>query len=228
MASMAVPCALQIDRPRRPEVLTEGGLLRVGRRAAGNAGDPTMSADPAPVASSRVWPGDFLAAGVRATLLGDKDADLFVALYGDPATMRHVAPVLDLQAAHRAFAAALRQMQAAPPAARYWRLETVSGADGLLSLVPDADGRTAETGLLLPPAAQAQGVATAALGHLCDAVLRADAFDALWTRHRIDHAAAVGLMRRLGFVPEVPADGWQRWRLERRTWRALVDALPAD
>ncbi|MET0327892.1 MAG: GNAT family protein [Luteimonas sp.] len=174
------------------------------------------------------WPADFQVAGVRATLLADGDVDLFVAMYGDPATMRHVAPVLDHHGATRAFAAAQRQMRTTPPIARYWRLDIASGARGLLSLVSDADGRAAETGLLLPSAAQAQGIATAALGHLCDAVLGADAFDALWTRHRVGHAAAMGLMRRLGFVPETPADGWQCWRLDRRTWRALVDAPPAD
>lgn len=203
-------------------------MFRDGRRAVGVTGDPAMSADTASTAPPRGWPGDFRATGVRATLLADADADLFVALYGDPATMRHVAPALDPHAAHRAFAGAQRQVRAKPPLARYWRLDTASGARGLLSLVPDAGGRAAETGLLLPPAMQAQGVATAALGHLCDAVLRANAFDALWTRHRVGHAAAVGLMRRLGFVPETPADGWQRWCLDRRTWRALVVDPPAD
>jgi RimJ/RimL family protein N-acetyltransferase len=187
-----------------------------------------MTADTASATSPHGWPADFHATDVRATMLSDGDADLFVALYADPGTMRHVAPVLDHHAATRAFAAARRQMQAAPPVARYWRLDTASGARGLLSLVPDADGRAAETGLLLPPAMQAQGVATTALGYLCDAVLRVGAFDALWTRHRVGHAAAMGLMQRLGFVPEAPADGWQRWRLDRRTWRALVDAPPAD
>lgn len=186
-----------------------------------------MIPDTARTASPHGWPVGFEIAGVRATLLADGDADLFVALYGDSRAMRHVAPVLDHHSATRAFAAARRQMHAAPPVARYWRLDTASG-EGLLSLVPDADGRAAETGLLLPPAMQAQGVATTALGHLRDAVLRAGAFDALWTRHRVGHAAAMGLMRRLGFMPEAPADSWQRWRLDRRTWRALVDAPPAD
>ena len=187
-----------------------------------------MTVGAARTASPHGWPDGFEIDGVRATLLSDGDADLFVALYGDSATMRQVAPPLDHHAATRAFAAARRQMEANPPVARYWRLDTASGARGLLSLVPDADGRAAETGLLLPPAMQAQGFATAALDHLCNVVLRADAFDALWTRHRVGHAAAVGLMQRLGFVPESPADGWQRWRLDRRTWRALVDASPAD
>ncbi|MFL6585803.1 MAG: GNAT family N-acetyltransferase [Luteimonas sp.] len=187
-----------------------------------------MTADTASATSPHGWPADFHATDVRATLLSDGDADLFVALYGDPAAMRQVAPTLDRHAATRAFAAARRQMQAAPPVARYWRLDTDSRSRGLLSLVPDADGRAAETGLLLPSAMQGQGVATTAFGHLRDAVLRNAAFDALWTRHRIGHAAAMGLMQRLGFVPEAPADGWQRWRLDRRTWRALEDAPPAD
>lgn len=187
-----------------------------------------MTADTASTAQPHGWPADFEIDGVRATLLADGDADLFFALYGDPATMRHVAPVLDPHAANRAFDAAQRQMRAAPPVARYWRLDTAPGARGLLSLVPDADGRAAETGLLLPSAAQGRGVATAALGHLCDAVLGAGALDALWTRHRVGHAAAVGLMQRLGFRSETPADGWQRWCLECLTWRALVDDRPAD
>jgi len=187
-----------------------------------------MNIDPATAAHTLGWPDAFEIAGLRATPLTDDDADLFAALYGDPATMRHVGPALDHDAARRAFMAARRQMRGDPPAARYWRLDTATGTDGLLSLVPDAAGRIAETGLLLPPALQGQGVATAALGHLRDAVFGAEAFDALWTRHRPGHAAAAGLMRRLGFVPKAPADGWQRWRLERGTWRALVGHPAGD
>ncbi|MEN5116857.1 GNAT family N-acetyltransferase [Luteimonas sp. TWI662] len=175
-----------------------------------------------------MWPGNFEAVGGRATLLADDDAALFVALYGDPATMRQVGPALDRSAATRAFAAARRQMRGDPPAARFWRLETAAGAQGLLSLVPDAAGRDAETGLLLAPAAQRQGVATAALGHLCEVALGTGAFEALWTRHRAGHAAAVGLMRRLGFVRAAPVEGWQRWRLGRTAWRALAGGASAD
>lgn len=174
------------------------------------------------------WPEDFETGGVRAALLTDDDAALFLALYGDPATMRQVGPALDPAAARRAFAAARRQMRGDPPAARFWRLTTAVGTHGLLSLVPDAGGRAAESGLLLAPSAQRQGVATAALGHLCDVALGTGAFEALWTRHRPGHAAAVGLMRRLGFARDAPEDGWQRWRLDRETWRRLAGGLRAD
>lgn len=187
-----------------------------------------MNADTARAADPLGWPDAFAVAEVHARPLADGDADLFVTLYGDPATMRHVGPVLDPQAAARAFAAAQRQMQLHPPLARYWRIETGSGECGLLSLVPDADRRAAETGVLLPPAVQGQGIATAMLGRLRDALFGAGALDILWTRHRSGHAAAVGLMRRLGFVDAAPVQGWQRWHLERDTWRGLVDRPLAD
>mgnify|MGYP000878705294 CR=1 FL=1 len=173
-------------------------------------------------AASGAWPQDFEVADMRATLLDDGDPALFAALFGDPATMQGVGPALDRHAATRAFSAARRQMQADPPAARYWCLDAGVPARGLLSLVPDADGRAAETGVLLPPALQARGVATAVLGHLCDVVLGTGALDALWTRHRAGHAAAAGLMRRLGFEARPPENGWQHWRLERDAWRRLV------
>ena len=187
-----------------------------------------MNADTAPGGDTLGWPGAFAVADMHARPLDDDDADLFATLYGDPATMRHVGPVLDPRAAARAFAAAQRQMRLHPPAARYWRLGTGQGAYGLLSLVPDADRRSAETGVLLPPAVQGQGVATAMLGHLRDCLFGAGALDVLWTRHRSGHAAAVGLMRRLGFVEVPPGQGWQRWQLERDTWRALVGRPLAD
>ncbi|TDK32915.1 GNAT family N-acetyltransferase [Luteimonas terrae] len=174
------------------------------------------------------WPEDFEVAGIRATLLGDGDSAVFPALYGNPATMQQIGDVLDRPATMRAFAAARRQMRADPPVARYWCLDAGADVRGLLSLVPDTNGRTAETGLLLPPALQARGVATAVLGHLRDAVLGTGALDALWTRHRAGHAAAAGLMRRLGFEAQAPADGWQRWRLHRNAWCRLVGHAAAD
>jgi RimJ/RimL family protein N-acetyltransferase len=174
------------------------------------------------------WPGTFEIGGVRATPLVDGDAALFATLYGDPATMDWVGRALDRPTALRAFAAARRQMRGDPPAACYWRLATPVGGDGLLSLVPDATTHAAETGVLLPPAAQARGVATAVLGHLRDAVFGAGGCTLLWTRHRVGHAAAEHLMRRLGFVADVPADGWQRWYLEARAWRAFAGRPPAD
>lgn len=167
------------------------------------------------------WPGIFATSRLQARLLDEQDAALFVACYGDVATMRQVGPTLDTRAAGRAFAAALRQLRSDPPAALYWTLGTATESVGLLSLVPDPDGRRAETGVLLK-SGRGEGLAREVLSMLLCHVLTADALEAVWTRHRPGHAAAEGLMRALAFLPLEDADGWRRWQMQRDRWHGLA------
>lgn len=177
--------------------------------------------DPARSDIALRWPRVFSTPRLRARLLDERDAALFAACYGDAATMRQVGPTLDTHAAGRAFAAALRQLRSDPPAALYWRLDTTTEAVGLLSLVPDPDGRRAETGVLLK-SGRGEGLASEVLSVLLSHVLTGDALDVVWTRHRPGHAAAEGLMRALGFQSMADADGCCRWQMSRDRWVRLA------
>jgi len=167
------------------------------------------------------WPGRFATPRVLARPLGGDDAVLFAALYVDAYTMAQIGEPLGPEAADRAFAAALRQMRRAPPSARYWRLDEGDDPLGLLSLVPDAERRTAETGLMLVGAGRARGIAREVLAALLPPVLVPGGLDALWTRHRVGHGAAEGLMRGLRFE-KVGATGWSRWQMTATHWQMLV------
>lgn len=168
------------------------------------------------------WPDVFTTDRLRATLLCDDDAGLFAALYADAPTMAQVAAPLAPAATARAFSAALRQMRRLPPVARYWRLDEGGVALGLLSLVADADRRTAETGLLLGGAARARGVAREALAALLPQVLCPGGLEAVWTRHRTGHGAAAGLMRHLRFEDRTGEPGWVRWQMTAGRWQKLA------
>jgi RimJ/RimL family protein N-acetyltransferase len=88
-----------------------------------------------------------------------------------------------------------------------------------MALVPDRDDpASAEVGVLLLPDAQGQGHATEAIAALADSVFAVPGLQKLWTRHASGHAAAVGLMRRLGFVAGPEAGAQSRWHLLRGTW----------
>jgi RimJ/RimL family protein N-acetyltransferase len=86
----------------------------------------------------------------------------------------------------------------------------------------------AEVGVLLLPAAQGMGVASAAIAALADVVFTASPLETLWTRHGHAHAAAAALMRRVGFE-SVPCgvDGEGRWQLTRARWSGLRAASVA-
>jgi ribosomal-protein-alanine N-acetyltransferase len=158
--------------------------------------------------------------------LDDTDRDFYCRLYTDAAVMAHVGSPLSQDAAETAFGRVLRQLAALPPRACYWILHArVTGEPlGLMALVRDRnDSASAEVGVLLLPDAQGRSHATAAIAALADHVFSKPGLQRLWARHAPGHAAALGLMRRLGFVPEtgVAADmpTMVRWQLLREDWQ---------
>lgn len=171
-------------------------------------------------------PGDLHTPRLHLRPLSRADERLYCSLYTDADVMRHVAEPLTPEAARRAFQAVLRQLAAVPPQSRYWILAPRTGGDdlGLMAWVPDRDDSGfAEVGVLLAGSAECRGYATESIAALADAVFAETAQQRLWTRHARDNAAAIGLMRKLGFEPLEEAKTGPapaRWRLERQAWAA--------
>jgi RimJ/RimL family protein N-acetyltransferase len=158
---------------------------------------------------------------LRLRPLAESDEAFYCRLYTDAAVMNRVEPPLTQEAAQGAFTRVLRQVSATPPRSHYWILhaQTADAPLGLMALVPDRDDpASAEVGVLLLPDAQGQGHATEAIAALADSVFAVPGLQKLWTRHASGHAAAVGLMRRLGFVAGPEAGAQSRWHLLRGTW----------
>ena len=171
-------------------------------------------------------PGDLHTPRLHLRPLSHADERLYCSLYTDAGVMRHVAEPLTPEAARRAFQAVLRQLAAAPPQSRYWILAPRTGGNdlGLMAWVSDRDDAgSAEVGVLLAGSAECRGYATESIAALADAVFAETAQQRLWTRHARDNAAAIGLMRKLGFelLEEARADPAPvRWHLERQAWTA--------
>ena len=159
------------------------------------------------------------------------DEAFYVALYTDPATMRHVAAPQSVDAARRGFAAALRLDAEEPPQRRFWVLRSKDDGEriGLLGLHIDAEGR-GEVGAVIVPSHQGRGHSTAAIGALADHAFDTLGLQCLHTRHDGGNGLAAGLMARVGFVCTATADGatgW-RWELSPSHWRALRAATTAE
>lgn len=150
------------------------------------------------------------------------DRDLYVALYSDAETMRHIVPPQSPEAAARGFLAALAAMRASPPARRFWVMCEHSGTTvGLLGLDHDGPG-SGEVGALIPPRHQGRGYATEAIAALADHAFGALGLQRLHTRHAAGHGLAAGLMAGLGFepAPDAPGPHPQRWQLDPERWAA--------
>lgn len=155
-------------------------------------------------------------------LLGPGDEALYLALYGDAQTMRHVVAPPGAAALRRGFAAAVACNGETPARRRFWVMADRAGGRpvGLLGLDLAAGG---EVGAVLAPADQGCGYATEAIAALADHAFGALGLDRLHTRHDPGHAPAAGLMARLGFEPVDRRDaarGWT-WQLDAARWQAV-------
>lgn len=161
----------------------------------------------------------------RLTLrpLAAGDVDFYASVYTDAGLMREVGPVLDADAARRAFAAALRANSGGNPATAYWVLveRSANVEAGLLGLRGALPVAAAEVGAVILPAWQAQGFAAEAIAALAAHAFSIAGLSRLHTRHASANAGAAGLMRKLGFACVGNAAGealGMRWELRRTDW----------
>lgn len=155
--------------------------------------------------------------------LADDDADLYVALYTDPVTMRLVGEPLDAAAAQRSFAAALRL--GALPDLRYrlWTIRTDASAAkaGVVGLRrgPDFPAATAEIGVMLLPSWQGQGLGPAALASLALHAIEHLRLERLFGFQARADLRVDAMLRRVGFVPITKPDyagsACACWHLDR-------------
>lgn len=169
------------------------------------------------MAPTESWRGALRTPRLSLRPMGEHDAGIVCALYGDSGVMRRVGPPLDEAAARRAFARMLAQAVASPPRGHYWMILPQGSEDpvGLIAVVHDRaapDG--AECGILLQRRAQACGYATEAIATVALAAFAGYGVTRLWTRHAVDNTAVVALMRRLEFLRCADApEGEVRWQV---------------
>lgn len=138
------------------------------------------------------------------------DAALYVGLFTDAEVMQHVGPPFERARAERAAAASLRHQHDEAGRFRHWIIAHAEGTAGLLGLALRGEhwtGGEAELGVLLLPAWQARGAATAAI-----TAVRPWAFDiarlaALTCHHAQGNTAMAAVARRVGFLPAPPRAG---------------------
>lgn len=159
---------------------------------------------------------------IHLRLLEASDEPLYLDLYGDPETMRHIGPALDRDRAGRSFRAACRANQRQPPNARFWVVQARGTGQslGLIGLHWDGED-SAELGVVLPPALQGRGVATAAITCLLPLAFDALRLARIHTRHAQAHGPASGLMTAVGFsaVASSPTHPGRYWELAASQWR---------
>lgn len=158
--------------------------------------------------------------------LRDEDLPLYVSLYVDPDTMRHIGPTLTPAAAEAGFAAAMRSNAQAEPTTRTWTVARASDGvpRGLLALLHFGASGTrgeAELGALFGPASHGGGHA----GHALLAAVRHAFADlgmtTLYGRHRDTHRVAMQVVEKLGFtrMPDPADPNTCVWCLARSEWR---------
>jgi RimJ/RimL family protein N-acetyltransferase len=138
------------------------------------------------------------------------DLALYAGLFTDDEVMRAVGPTFTPDRAARAAASSLRHQGDAEGRFRHWVIEHPEGTAGLLGLALRGKGwrdGEAELGVLLRPAWQGRGAATAAI-----TAVRPWAFDiaglgVLTCHHAEAHAGAAALMQRVGFTRCPPRSG---------------------
>ena len=141
------------------------------------------------------------------------DEALYVELFCSEAVMREVGPPFALERAERAAAASLRHQDDEAGRFRHWIIEHAEGRAGLLGLALRSErwvGGEVELGVLLRPAWQARGAATAAITAVMPWAFRTAQIATLTCHHAPTNSGAAALMRRLGFA-QCPARADAPW-----------------
>lgn len=130
------------------------------------------------------------------------DLALYVGLFTDAGVMRAVGPPFAPDRAWRAAGSSLRHQRDPRGRFRHWVIAHDGESAGLLGLALRGEawpGGEAELGVLLWPAWQARGAATAAITAVRPWAFDVAGLEALTCHHAEAHAGAAALMQRVGF-----------------------------
>ncbi|MDE2154425.1 MAG: GNAT family N-acetyltransferase [Xanthomonadaceae bacterium] len=162
------------------------------------------------------------------TLQADDEA-LFHALYTDPETMRFIGTPLSAEQASGKFLKIVRR-QAEPVLDGRYLVMVEKNTRKSLGICGtghyDQEAMRIEVGMVLTSAGRGQGFATEALAALVDQVFEQHPMEVVYARFDAGNAAAWNLVSRLGFAPEVVAEGLEqastncRWSVQRSRWHA--------
>jgi RimJ/RimL family protein N-acetyltransferase len=186
---------------------------------------------------SVITPETFSCETARLSLrpLAAGDEALFLGLYTDQETMRHIGRPLSPGQAARVFRAIMAEMQRNPPSCIYLAMfDRVShqplGICGLPRF--DAAAIRLEVGLVLIEPARSRGLAREGLAALVDRVFTVAAADEVGAQFSRDNPAARRLVAAVGFkVSDELLAGWPpspecRWSVLRSYWSGIKPFQP--
>jgi RimJ/RimL family protein N-acetyltransferase len=165
---------------------------------------------------------------LRIRPLSGEDEDIYCFLYTDEETMRFVGKPLSLEGAQRSFRKAVELSSRRPLAQLFMTVIHQDSGEpaGVCSLQKVDVGREAvEVGIMLKPAARDRSIAKEALTALIDVVFGSLGALEVWADIPRAHAAAVGVLTRLGFSPppqEADSPGSpcrSIWSINAPSWR---------
>jgi len=151
-----------------------------------------------PVASALSSPPFVL----RPYALGD--VEIYVGLFTDAQVMQGVGPAMAIDGATRAAHTCVAAQTNPQGRFRHWIITEGDDTLGLLGLAlqsPNWRTGSAELGVLLWPAAQGRGAATAAIAAVAHWAFGVAGLSQLTTHHAEGHARAAALMRACEFSP---------------------------
>ena len=152
------------------------------------------------------------------------DESLFLDLYCDPQTMKHLGVAMKLPDAKRAFRAALSQTRGGDTCGQFfWRVVTKPGAEavGIMGLTRTSI-RSGEVGILVRPESRGRNIAVEAIAGLADYMFLDRGDQSLSACHAASNSSTARLLTKLGFSrqPQGPAKETWHWLLLPEAWAA--------
>lgn len=186
---------------------------------------------------SAITPETFSCETARLSLrpLAAGDEALFIGLYTDQETMRHIGRPLSLEQAARAFPAIMAGMRRHPPSCIYLAMLDKGARQplGICGLPRfDAAAIRLEVGLVLIRPARSRGLAREGLAALVDRVFTVAAANEVGAQFSRDNPAARRLVAAVGFKvsDELPAGRPSspecRWSVQRSCWPGIKPFQP--
>jgi RimJ/RimL family protein N-acetyltransferase len=156
-----------------------------------------------------------------------EDEALFLGLYTDAETMRHIGEPLSPERAVRVFRKILQTAGVSPPERVFLAIldKLIQRPLGICAIVQfDAARTRAEVGMMLISDARTQGYSKECLAWLVTLTFAKFPIGEVWVQYSLGHSVAERLVVRMGFSPRTDAEPYtdrpaQRiWSVHRSSW----------